>query len=283
MKMNKTRKNKWYPRDYYKEQYMDLKPGEILIGTTTRYDELMNEHRMAFVFAIGRKKTNGRFFEYYNHFSTHEFSMDSEENYDEFVSHMPMSLNKDYVKPKDVQIIRGTYQTLCAIIRQDIINGFQQKYHFMQIGATDHEDYYKNFQTIQQEVRDNYGNFFRVDDKIGYLLYATSTDEDYYFVYITEDFNIQCMTAVGGYKFVPREKAPRKLQKMFYENIKPETQLKVQEAILRSLIASPEVIFTQINWEFTDKYFLSLLRSAGVLYNQEDFKTRNDIINSKEK
>jgi hypothetical protein len=274
-----SKPKKWYPRKYYKDHYKDFMPGEILIGTTTYHDELMNENRMLFLFAIGRKKTNGRFFEYYNHFSTREFSLDPNEKDEELRLYRPLSLNKDYVQPKNVQLIRGTYQTLCAIIRHDIINGFQQKYYFMKKGLTDYEDYYKNFQIIQQEIRDNYGNFFRVDDKIGYLLYATSTDEDYYFVYITEDFSIQCMTAVGGYEFVPREKAPKKLQKMFYDDIKPETQLRVQEAILHSLIGSAEVIFSQINWEFADKYFLSLLRTAGILYNKEDYNTRTDIIN----
>ena len=89
-----------------------------------------------------------------------------------------------------------------------------------------------NYNIIVNEVNRDGGKYIKFDnDDIGFLICATSTIEDYYYVYMDKDKNIKMSSCVGGYKVLESSQIPQNLSVLSY--IRKHDKMYIKEIITR--------------------------------------------------
>ena len=91
-----------------------------------------------------------------------------------------------------------------------------------------------------------------------------SSDEDYYYVSIDGDYNIEFDTCVGKFGDVLDE-TPEQLKKFLPENVTTKTANKVYEALVKRMWREPDVFFTPIYFDFKDSDKIEILKSMEML------------------
>jgi hypothetical protein len=107
------------------------------------------------------------------------------------------------------------------------------------------------------------------DEKETFLLGAVSSDEDYYYVSIDGDYNIEFDTCVGKFGDVLDE-TPEQLKKFLPENVTKKTSNKVYEALVKRMWREPDVFFTPIYFNFKDDNKTEILKSMEMLLPEKD-------------
>lgn len=90
--------------------------------------------------------------------------------------------------------------------REEYVKYVKDSIKKMTDAMREHKD--SNCYRIIQEIEQDGGKFVSFsdrDDDCGLLVCATSTDEDYYWVYIDNDFKVHYSSAVGGYDSIAEE------------------------------------------------------------------------------
>ncbi len=89
-----------------------------------------------------------------------------------------------------------------------------------------------NYNVIVNEVNMDGGKYIKFDNNdIGFLICATSTIEDYYYVYMDKDKNIKMSSCVGGYEVIKPSEIPQNLAVLSY--IRKHDKLYIKEIITR--------------------------------------------------
>lgn len=126
---------------------------------------------------------------YYNIFSIKEIDLEN----DKYVPYT------DYLNENEIYLKTIPFEEWCSIIRK------QNYDSFMYFLNNDEED--NNAKTIYEQIKQDQGKYINFmscgDDNDcyeGFLLTVVSTDEDYYYVYLTKDGQIRQMTCVSDYE-----------------------------------------------------------------------------------
>ena len=165
------------------------------------------------------------------------------------------------VNPEDVRYTICSFDMFLAYNRQSIIRGLKR--------CLDNSDdeYSRNFYSIREEVKEAGGKCVKLDDGTeAYFLGATSTDEDYYYIYIDTEYNISCDSCVGKHAEV-LSYVPKGLKK-FVECTEEKVSQKVFDAIVKRMWDEPEVFFTPIYFDFVDKYAVSRLEMMSIILKE---------------
>lgn len=226
----------------FKEQYTKIKPGEYFVAL---------DGDQWFV-CIGRSLKNNKLLSYYNIFTSNEV----DEEYEQRV--FTHELN---VQPENVHTLVCSYDLFLAYNRHSIVKSLQH--------CLDHPDdeHSRNFYSIRKKVQENGGKCVKTleGDEV-YFLGATSTDEDYYYIYVDADYNITCSSCVGTFGTVLNH-IPKKLKKFYsrepqvYEHVSQ----KLFDHIMMRLYGEPEVFFTDIHYDFFEKYALPNLKLMNMI------------------
>ena len=226
----------------YKEQYTSIKPGEYFL--------LLDDDEW-FV-CIGRSLKNNRLLSYYNIFTSDEVNDDFEQRV------FSREMN---VKPENVRTLVCSYDLFLAYNRHSIVKGLK---HCLDNPDDEHS---KNFYHIRKEVQENGGKCIKTleGDEV-YFLGATSTDEDYYYIYVDADYHISCSSCVGKFGTVLPH-VPKKLKKFYSResDVYEKVSQKLFDAIIKKLYGEPEVFFTDIHYDFFDKYALPNLKLMNMI------------------
>ena len=165
------------------------------------------------------------------------------------------------VNPEDVRYTICSFDMFLAYNRQSIIRGLKRC-----LDNPD-DDYSRNFYSIREEVKEAGGKCVKLNDGTeAYFLGATSTDEDYYYIYIDADYNISCDSCVGKHAEV-LSYVPKGLKK-FVEYTEEKVSQKVFDAIVKRMWDEPEVFFTPIYFDFIDKYAVSRLEMMSIILKE---------------
>ena len=166
------------------------------------------------------------------------------------------------VNPEDVRYTICSFDMFLAYNRQSIIRGLKR--------CLDNPDdeYSRNFYSIREEVKEAGGKCVKLDDGTeAYFLGATSTDEDYYYIYIDAEYNISCDSCVGKHAEV-LSYVPKGLKK-FVECTEEKISQKVFDAIVKRMWDEPEVFFTPIYFDFIDKYAVNRLEMMSMILKED--------------
>ena len=166
------------------------------------------------------------------------------------------------VNPEDVHYTICSFDMFLAYNRQSIIRGLKR--------CLDNLDdkHSSNFYSIREEVKEAGGKCVKLDDGTeAYFLGATSTDEDYYYIYIDSDYNISCDSCVGKHAEV-LSYVPKGLKK-FVECTEEKVSQKVFDAIVKRMWDEPEIFFTPIYFDFIDKYAVSRLEMLSIILKED--------------
>lgn len=165
------------------------------------------------------------------------------------------------VNPEDVRYTICSFDMFLAYNRQSIIRGLKR--------CLDNPDdkYSRNFYSIREEVKEAGGKCVKLNDRTeAYFLGATSTDEDYYYIYIDTEYNISCDSCVGKHAEV-LSYVPKGLKK-FVECTEEKVSQKVFDAIVKRMWDEPEVFFTPIYFDFIDKYAVNRLEMMSIILKE---------------
>ena len=89
-----------------------------------------------------------------------------------------------------------------------------------------------NYNIIVNEVNRDGGKYIKFDnDDIGFLICATSTIEDYYYMYMDKDRNIKMSSCVGGYEIIESPETIQNLSVLSY--IRKHDKMYIKEKITR--------------------------------------------------
>lgn len=89
-----------------------------------------------------------------------------------------------------------------------------------------------NYNIIVNEVNRDGGKYIKFDnDDIGFLICATSTIEDYYYMYMDKDRNIKMSSCVGGYEIIESPETIQNLSVLNY--IRKHDKMYIKEKITR--------------------------------------------------
>ena len=89
-----------------------------------------------------------------------------------------------------------------------------------------------NYNIIINEVNKDGGKYIKFDnDDIGFLICATSTIEDYYYMYMDKDRNIKMSSCVGGYEIIESPETIQNLSVLSY--IRKHDKMYIKEKITR--------------------------------------------------
>ena len=166
------------------------------------------------------------------------------------------------VDEKNVRSIICSFDMFLAYNRLSIINSLKRC-----LDNPD-EDYSRNFYSIREKLKEAGGKCVKLDDGTeAYFLGATSTDEDYYYIYIDAEYNISCDSCVGKHAEV-LSYVPKGLKK-FVECTEEKVSQKVFDAIVKRMWDEPEVFFTPIYFDFIDKYAVSRLEMMSMILKEE--------------
>ena len=84
-----------------------------------------------------------------------------------------------------------------------------------------------NYNIIVNEVNRDGGKYIKFDnDDIGFLICATSTIEDYYYMYMDKDRNIKMSSCIGGYEIIESSETIRNLSVLSYIRIHDNMYMK---------------------------------------------------------
>ena len=186
------------------EQLDALKPGEYLVCLDIRTKCLL--------LTFARHRTNGKLYEMYNSLSSHEV----DDHYRNVI--MKHEWN---IEARFVATLVCTYDMVLALLRRDIRRGIEQEEN-----SAEHN----NLKSIRQKIVDNGGQFIRTEfeEKEALLLGAIATDEDYYYVSIDADYNIELASCVGKFGEVLTS-CPKALSKFKPENVSEKTSKRIED------------------------------------------------------
>lgn len=230
----------------YKERYETLKKGEFLIGI----------YKERFLFGITRSYKDGRLLDYYNVFTANVI----DEEYEERI----FSRDCDIDESK-LQVFTGRFDLFNSWVRHTVLLDLQE--HLI----SPDEERSKNFYSIREKLAMAGGRPIRTefDEKETFLLGAVSSDEDYYYVSIDGDYNIEFDTCVGKFGDVLDE-TPEQLKKFLPENVTKNTSNKVYEALVKRMWREPDVFFTPIYFDFKDDNKTEILKSMEMLLPEKE-------------
>ena len=230
----------------YKERYEALKKSEFLIGI----------YKEKFLFGITRSYKDGRLLDYYNVFTANVI----DEEYEERV----FSRDCDIDESK-LQVFTGRFGLFNSWVRHTVLLDLQE--HLI----NPDEVHSKNFYSIREKLEMAGGRPIMTvfDKKETFLLGAVSSDEDYYYVSIDGDYNIEFDTCVGKFGDVLDE-TPEQLKKFLSENVTKKTSNKVYEALVKRMWREPDVFFTPIYFDFKDDNKIEILKSMEMLLPEKD-------------
>lgn len=230
----------------YKDRYEALKKGEFLIGI----------YKERFLFGITRSYKDGRLLDYYNVFTANVI----DEEYEERV----FSRDCDIDESK-LQVFTGRFGLFNSWVRHTVLLDLQE--HLI----NPDEVHSKNFYSIREKLEMAGGRpiMTEFDKKETFLLGAVSSDEDYYYVSIDGDYNIEFDTCVGKFREVLNE-TPEQLKKFLPENVTKKTSNKVYEALVKRMWREPDVFFTPIYFDFKDDNKTEILKSMEMLLPEKE-------------
>ena len=166
------------------------------------------------------------------------------------------------VNPEDVRYTICSFDMFLAYNRQSIIRGLKRR-----LDNPD-DEYSRNFYSIREEVKETGGKCVKLNDGTeAYFLGATSTDEDYYYIYIDAEYNISCDSCVGKHAEV-LSYVPKGLKK-FVKCTEEKVSQKVFDAIVKRMWDEPEVFFTPIYFDFIDKYAVNRLEMMSIILKED--------------
>ena len=229
----------------YRDRFDEIRDGKVLIGIHDNY----------MIFAFYRSFKDHKVYFYRNIFSSHWV--------DEDTPFMGTEWGVDF---EDVKTDLVNYDMFLAWGRRNIINDF--KYHY------DHPEEKSNFFVIKKELEKDGGKIvtfddYKSEDEMGLLIGVTSTDEDYYYIYVNGDYKLQCMTCVGGYKVVEDKYIPKSLRKFKKESISNRSTKLIIDALYKKMLKDAEVFFTPIYLKHLSKDDLTLFKQFSLLYLTE--------------
>ena len=166
------------------------------------------------------------------------------------------------VNPEDVRYTICSFDMFLVYNRQSIIRGLKR--------CLDNPDdeHSRNFYSIREELKEAGGKCVKLyDGTEAYFLGATSTDEDYYYIYIDAEYNISCDSCVGKHAEV-LSYVPKGLKK-FVECTEEKVSQKVFDAIVKRMWDEPEVFFTPIYFDFIDKYAVNELEMMSMTLKED--------------
>ena len=230
----------------YKDRYETLKKGEFLIGI----------YKEKFLFGITRSYKDERLLDYYNVFTANVI----DEEYEERV----FSRDCDIDESK-LQVFTGRFGLFNSWVRHTVLLDLQE--HLI----NPNEEHSKNFYSIREKLTMAGGRPIRTefDKKETFLLGAVSSDEDYYYVSIDGDYNVEFDTCVGKFGDVLDE-TPEQLKKFLPESVTTKTANKVYEALVKRMWREPDVFFTPIYFDFKDDNKTEILKSMEMLLPEKD-------------
>lgn len=226
----------------YRERFDEIRDGKILIGI----------HDNHMIVAFYRSLKDNKVYFYHNAFSSHCVDEDS--------AFMEAEWSVDF---EEVKTDLVNYDMFLAWKRRNIINEFKYQY--------DHPDEKSNFFTIKKQLEKDGGKIVTFGDyksynKIGLLIGVTSTDEDYYYIYVDGDYNIQSATCVGGYKVVEDNDIPQNLRKFRKVFIGKRTVKRITDTLWKKMLKDAEVFFTPIYLPHLTLDDLTLFRVFSLFY-----------------
>lgn len=218
-----------------------LKPGEFLVT----YD--MHSYIPYLTFACHRE--NGKLYEIYNSLSSHEI----DDHY------------RDVVMKHEWNVAECDVDTI--VCRYDMVLSFLR--HGIRIGIKDEEESKNenNLKSIRRKIEENGGKFIKTDfkEKEALLLGAVATDEDYYYVSVDAEYNVEFDSCVGKFGEVLSE-CPKALRKFKPENVSQKTSERVFNALRSRMIDSPAMFFTKIYFNFQSLDDLDYFKQMNMLY-----------------
>ena len=152
----------------------------------------------------------------------------------------------------DTEIGEDVTATVC---RHDMFIAMEREHirkHIRHCIENPDEEESKNLVDIRTQLNEMGGRCIRgISGDDLYMIGATATDEDYYYVYIGPDYRITASSCVG----TPGEilgDVPEELRKFTV----PDTEVsdRVRDAIILHMTGSPEMFFTPVYYDFADKY-----------------------------
>ena len=230
----------------YKDRYKTLKKGEFLIGI----------YKEKFLFGITRSYKDGRLLDYYNVFTANVI----DEEYEERIFSRDCNIDES-----KLQVFTGRFGLFNSWVRHTVLLDLQE--HLI----NPDEVHSKNFYSIREKLEMAGGRPIRTefDKKETFLLGAVSSDEDYYYVSIDGDYNIEFDTCVGKFGDVLDE-TPDQLKKFLPENVTKKTANKVYEALVKRMWREPDVFFTPIYFDFKDDNKTEILKSMEMMLPEKE-------------
>ena len=230
----------------YKDRYEALKKGEFLIGI----------YKERFFFGITRSYKDGRLLDYYNVFTANVI----DEEYEERIFSRDCNIDES-----QLQVFTGRFGLFNSWVRHTVLLDLQE--HLI----NPNEVHSKNFYSIREKLTMAGGRpiMTEFDKKETFLLGAVSSDEDYYYVSIDGDYNIEFDTCVGKFGDVLDE-TPEQLKKFLPENVTKKTSNKVYEALVKRMWREPDVFFTPIYFDFKDSDKIEILKSMEMLLPEKE-------------
>ena len=225
----------------YQEQYSKLKQGEFLIA-------LFNETIVMCVYRIDDRI----------------ILWDSYMHSTDITSGKNNKLNiqwSDNLTPDTVKTVVTDYYGFVGISRKAIINGVRE--HI--------DDPESNIWKIRREIKEDALKLVSFSGKDnGILLCATSTDDDYYYMYIDEGMSIRQSSCVGKYETVSDVPALEEFAREYFNISKDATYEDIEQIVYEKVVmrlwTGPEVIVTSLPLESAlDKYKRQAMKEMHLL------------------
>lgn len=212
----------------FRHLFDNIKDGKILIGIHNHY----------MVFAFYRSFKDNKVYYYNNIFSSHWV--------DEDTTFMETEIDID---KNDI---------ITDFINYDMFLAWQRRNIIADIDMIQKEpDSHPNFFLIKKQLERDGGkivSFAPNVNETGILIGATSTNEDYYYAFITSEGKMKSMTCVSGYTVADEENFPQFGTKT------------ILDKIMNELAARGEVFFTPIYLSNITPEDLTLFKQMSFLY-----------------
>ena len=218
--------------------------GKILIG-------IHNDHM---IFAFYRNLTDGKVYAYNNILSS---------SYVDEEGTKFMETEWD-IPTEEVRTDFVNYDMFLAWNRRNIIRFFEDY-------PGESEDK-SNYRLISEELKNDGGKIVKFKNMsynvMGLLIGATSTDEDYYYLYVDANYKIHSMTCVGGYTVLEDKEIPRNLRK--FKDLSREDSKHIRNLLEIRLLRTAEVFLTPIYLKHFSEADLTLFNQYSLLYLKEN-------------
>lgn len=176
------------------------------------------------------------------------------------VDEMPELMEKTYdIDKNDVKTYFIGYDMFYSILRKDIISRIKKN--------CTNGDKSPVFSMIQEKIIKDGGKIVSFHTKKGLLIGAASTDEDYYYIFIDEDYNILSTSCVGKYKVLEESETTDSLRKL--KCLSGEDKEDVLRKMIYHFMLTPEVFFTEIHIPNISEDELRLFNYLSLCYVEE--------------